>query len=284
MKKLYLVISAFIFGFTPILAKTVYAGGTNGINLTFLRAAIALGPLGIYLVIKRKKMPRGLKNWGRIILLSVLGNAASMICLYVAYDKISVGLATVLHYIYPLAIVLACAAIYKEPVSGTKLTAAILVSAGIILFIDIDKRGEFSGIILAALSGIFYAFYVVYMSKSGLDKLDYLVLTFFVSVFTALAVLIFGGLSDSLDFDMSKKAWVYSIIISVLVTFIGLPLFQAGLRHEGASTAGIISTVEPITGVVLSALVFGEHLNFFGTIGCIIIITGVVMLEKEKGK
>lgn len=282
MKKLYLVIAAFIFGFTPILAKTVYAEGTNAITLTFLRAALALPPLGVYMLFSKKKFPKGIKTWGNISLLSIFGNAASMVCLYIAYDKISVGLATVLHYIYPLAIVLACAVLYKEPVKGAKLTAAILVSVGIILFTDIDKNGGLSGIVLAILSGIFYAFFVVFMEKSELDKLDYMVLSFLVSAFTALAVLLFGLITNSIDFDMSLKAWSYSVVISILVTLIGLPCFQLGLRYEGASTAGIISTVEPITGVVLSALVFNEPLTLLETLGCIIIITGVVMLEKEK--
>lgn len=282
MKKLYLVISAFIFGFTPILAKFVYAGGTNGITLTFLRAALALPVLLGYLSVKKKRFVRGKKTWGKIVLLSVLGNAAAMICLYAAYDKISVGLATVLHYIYPLAIVLACAAIYREPITGTKLTAALLVSAGIVMFLDFERRGDFWGVILAALSGIFYAFYVVYMEKSGLDKLDYMTLTFLVSLFTAVSVFLFGAVSGRLDFDMTPMAWVNSLLISFLVTFVGLPMFQAGLRHEGAGTAGIISTVEPITGVVLSALVFGEHMSILNIVGCIVIIFGVVILEKEK--
>ncbi len=280
MKKLYLVISAFIFGFVPILAKAAYAGGTNGITLTFLRAALVLPVLGGYLILSKKEFPKHRKEWIRIILLSVFGNAASMICLYIAYDKIAVGLATVLHYIYPLAILLAMAVLYKEPVGHRKLAAVLLVSAGIILFMDIDKKGDVSGVVLAALSGMFYAFYVVYMSRTGLDKLDYMVISFLVSVFTAISVFIFGALTNSLDFTMNITGWIYCVVIAILVTVIALPLFQIGLRHEGPSTAGIISTVEPITGVVMSALVFGEHLGFWGILGCIIIIAGVVMLEK----
>ncbi|MGL4373401.1 MAG: DMT family transporter, partial [Turicibacter sp.] len=36
------IVAALIFGFTPILAKITYGLGSNGINLTFFRACLAL--------------------------------------------------------------------------------------------------------------------------------------------------------------------------------------------------------------------------------------------------
>ena len=39
---IFTIISAFVFGFTPILAKLTYDGGNNAITLTFLRALLGL--------------------------------------------------------------------------------------------------------------------------------------------------------------------------------------------------------------------------------------------------
>ena len=39
---IFTIISAFVFGFTPILAKFTYDGGNNAITLTFLRALFGI--------------------------------------------------------------------------------------------------------------------------------------------------------------------------------------------------------------------------------------------------
>ena len=277
--KIYLILSAFIYGFTPILAKTVYSGGTNGMTLTFLRAAMSLPLLFLVLVVKKIDLRLEKGQAKRVVLLAVVGNALSIICLYVAYSFISVGLATVLHYIYPLLIVLICALFFKERMGRRKLIAAVLVTIGILLFMDVNGKGDIFGAVMAFLSGLFYAFNVLYMDKSGLDRMHYLKLTFYISLIMSVTVFLFALPGRQLAFDMSAEAWILAGVISVLVTLCGLPLFQLGVQYEGAATAGILSTVEPITGVLLGAALLGEPLTWAGLVGCALILLGVVLIE-----
>ncbi|HIU48126.1 MAG TPA: EamA family transporter [Candidatus Avimonoglobus intestinipullorum] len=277
--KIYLILSAFIYGFTPILAKTVYSGGTNGMTLTFLRAAMSLPLLFLVLVVKKIDLRLEKGQAKRVVLLAVVGNALSIICLYVAYSFISVGLATVLHYIYPLLIVLICALFFKERMGRRKLIAAVLVTIGILLFMDVNGKGDIFGAVMAFLSGLFYAFNVLYMDKSGLDRMHYLKLTFYISLIMSVTVFLFALPGRQLAFDMSAEAWILAGVISVLVTLCGLPLFQLGVLYEGAATAGILSTVEPITGVLLGAALLGEPLTWAGLVGCALILLGVVLIE-----
>ena len=51
--KVCLILSAFIYGFAPILAKFAYKSGANGITLTFLRTFLML-PLLFFIMIFRK--------------------------------------------------------------------------------------------------------------------------------------------------------------------------------------------------------------------------------------
>lgn len=277
--KIYLILSAFIYGFTPILAKAVYSGGTNGMTLTFLRAAMSLPLLFLVLVVKKIDLRLEKGQAKRVVLLAVVGNSLSIICLYVAYSFISVGLATVLHYIYPLLIVLICALFFKERMGRRKLIAAVLVTMGILLFMDVNGKGDIFGAVMAFFSGLFYAFNVLYMDKSGLDRMHYLKLTFYISLIMSVTVFLFALPGGQLAFDMSAEAWILAEVISVLVTLCGLPLFQLGVLYEGAATAGILSTVEPITGVLLGAALLGEPLTWAGLVGCALILLGVVLIE-----
>ena len=252
--KACLILSAFIYGFAPILAKFAYKSGANGITLTFLRTFLMLPLLFFIMIFRKVSFKLTKKELIDIILLGVVGGSFSMISLYAAYDYISTGLATTLHFIYPLIM---------------------------FMFVDLNNTADKIGVILAILSGIFYSFYVVYMYRSKLDEMDYIKLTFYLMIIMSIGTYIFGLTTDSLVFaEMDYKAWILSVAISLIITLGAVPLFQVGVRCEGASTAGIVSAFEPITSIILGAIFLGETMGLVQYIGGGLIILGVVLAEK----
>ncbi|MCI8404991.1 MAG: DMT family transporter [Clostridia bacterium] len=279
--KICLIVSAFLYGLAPVFAKLAYAGGVNGITLTFLRTALMLPVMLVLMKARRQSFYLNKKELINITALGVVGGTLSMIALYAAYEYISTGLATTLHFIYPLIIVVVSALIYREKVKGVKLLAVMLVTVGVFMFVDLNSRADKAGVILAVLSGVFYSFYVIYMAHSGIDRMDYVKLTFYLMVIMSIGTLLFGILSGGLDFESIKSSgWIYAAVVSVLISLGAIPLFQAGVRYEGASTAGIISAFEPITTIILGALFLGETMGIVQYIGGAVIILGVVLAEK----
>lgn len=279
--KLFLIISALIYGISPVLAAIAYRGGVNGITLTFLRSSISIPILYamIYADGRRLRLPKFILK--KVIVLGIFGGALPILLLYLSYNYIATGLATTLHFIYPLIIVLSSAIIYREKLSRVALSAVVFVTVGIFMFSDISRGASTTGIILAILSGIFYSFYVIYIDKSGLDSMDYLVLTFYVMIIMSASILVFGAATGALSFDISPLSWSVSAIISIIITIGAMPLFQLGVRYEGASTAGILSTVEPITSVILGAAFLGERIGAAQIIGGAMILMGVILAEKN---
>ena len=274
--KVCLILSAFIYGFAPILAKFAYKSGANGITLTFLRTFLMLPLLFFIMIFRKVSFKLTKKELIDIILLGVVGGSFSMISLYAAYDYISTGLATTLHFIYPLIIVITSAVVYKEKIKKIKL-----VTLGMFMFVDLNNTADKIGVILAILSGIFYSFYVVYMYRSKLDEMDYIKLTFYLMIIMSIGTYIFGLTTDSLVFEkMDYKAWILSVAISLIITLGAVPLFQVGVRCEGASTAGIVSAFEPITSIILGAVFLGETMGLVQYIGGGLIIIGVILTEK----
>lgn len=279
--KICLILSALIYGIAPMLAKIAYMGGVNGMTLTFLRTFLMLPLLFILMLARGRSFRLNKKELFDIIILGVVGGSFSIISLYAAYDYISTGLATTLHFIYPLIIVVVSALIYREKITNMKLAAVMLVTLGIFLFVDLNTAADKIGVILAVLSGVFYSFYVIYMDHSGLDKMDYVKLTFYLMIIMSAGTFIFGAATKSIVFnEMSGTAWVFAVIISFLITIGAIPLFQAGVRYEGASTAGIVSALEPITTIILGALFLGEAMGFVQYFGGAMIILGVGIAEK----
>ena len=97
----YVFLSAVVFGFTPVLANLSYAGGNNGVNMAFLRALI---PLPVMVLLGRMTSPgfRPSPRQWRIGLLAGCLNFGCSLMLYSSYSYIPVGIATTLHFLYPL--------------------------------------------------------------------------------------------------------------------------------------------------------------------------------------
>ncbi|MGN0108164.1 MAG: DMT family transporter [Hominilimicola sp.] len=279
--KICLILSALIYGLAPMLAKTAYAGGVNGMTLTFLRTVLMLPLLFVLMLARGGSFQLNKRELFDIVILGVVGGSLSIISLYAAYDYISTGLATTLHFIYPLIIVVVSALIYREKITNMKLAAVMLVTLGIFLFVDLNTAADKIGVILAVLSGVFYSFFVIYMDHSGLNEMDYVKLTFYLMIIMSAGTFIFGTATKSISFaEMNTTAWVFAVIISFLITIGAIPLFQAGVRYEGASTAGIVSALEPITTIILGVMFLGETMGVVQYFGGAMIILGVILAEK----
>lgn len=279
--KICLILSAFIYGLAPLLAKIAYKGGVNGMTLTFLRTFLMLPLLFILMLVRKQSFRLKAREVWSITALGVVGGTLSTTFLYYAYDYIHTGLATTLHFIYPLIIVVVSALVYKEKITKPKLLAVMLVTIGIFLFVDLNSSADKIGVVLAVLSGVFYSFYVIYMDHSGIDKMDYVKLTFYQMIVMSAGTFVFGTATRSIGFsEINALGWTFSTLISFLITIGAIPLFQAGVRYEGAATAGIVSAFEPITTLILGAVFLGESMGIVQYIGGALIIAGVMLAEK----
>lgn len=272
------LVSAFIFGFTPILGKLSYAGGSNAVMLTFFRGLFAVPVL--FVILKLQKVDLGLsrRELRDLLLVGLLGSSPTPLLLYGSYSYIPVGLATVLHFMYPLVVALAGAVLFKSRLGGAKALSLLLGTAGILLFFEGATAVGAKGLLLALASSLTYTVYMLGVERTSLRHMHYFKLSMY---FCLLSVLVSGGfglLTGQLTFRLTPEAWVYSFLVSMFVSIGAITLFQLGIMLAGASTTAILSTLEPITGVLCGVLVLGEVLSLPKIIGCALILAGVLLV------
>lgn len=280
--KIYLVISALAYGTAPVLAKMCYNGGANSITLAFLRSFLCLPIILIILVANKISLKLSKKELVYVLTAGIIGNSFMLLTLYAAYDFIPVGMATILHYIYPIITVFACRIFFKERLNKKVIFASFLVTVGIAIFSKMEQGNSLVGIALSLMSGLFYSFNLIYLDKTGLNGMNYMKLTFYFSLIMSIITFIFAILSKKLTFNLSCHAWFLAFVISVIVTFIALPCLQIGVRYVGAAETGIISTIEPLCSVLLSAVFLSEAVTIRGVIGGVMIILGVAIAKENK--
>ena len=69
-----------------------------------------------------------------------------------------------------------------------------------------------------------------------------------------------------------------TVLLSMSVAVFGVSLFQVGVSLVGPQTTSILSTFEPITGIIIGILIFNEALSIRTGAGLASILIAVVLV------
>ena len=284
------MLSSITFGFAFTLGPMTYgAGGSNPVTLTFLRNFLSL-PFLLLIVLFLKVDLRVTKNQLKnLAILGFIGNSITTLLLNIAFAHIDVGIVTPIHFTYPIFVTLGCVLFFHEKLSKQKIIALVIAMSGIgCFFIESLNSASFNlstliGLILAVASGAFYAFYIIFMDKSGLKSESPFKITFYVAIASSIGMFFYGISTNQLVLSsLTTKSWIISAVFAFLCTVVALSLLQVGIKHIGASEAAVISTFEPITSVIFGILLLNEKITPIKIIACILIFSGVLILSFAK--
>ena len=188
-------------------------------------------------------------------------------------------MATSLHYVYPTFVLLAGAIFFHERITPIKALCFVLCTMGIFFLYSPEAESNLSGIILALLSGNVFAFYILWLEKSGLKSLYPFKLSFYLEMATSGIMLIINLLVGTFTISMTPLAWL-SVIAQSSVFLLANVLFQIGVREIGGQRAALLSTFEPITSIVLGVLFLHEPFGVKAAVGMVLILASVFLLTR----
>ena len=81
------VISALVFGITPVLASMTFEMGSNAMTLTFYRNALAVPVLLVVLLYRRENLKISLRDFAVLFLVSGLFSVSTTYLVYASYDN-----------------------------------------------------------------------------------------------------------------------------------------------------------------------------------------------------
>lgn len=281
----FAVISAISFGVSPILIAITYQMGNNSMMMAFVRNLLVLPFLFFYIKFRRISMRISKDQLIKLIVMTVFGTCLSLTVLYISYNYIPVSLATSIHFIYPSIVAVLSVIVFKEYMSPLRKLAVACSLFGILLFIDFRAGSSnlLIGIGLALISGIAYAFYLVYMAKSGVLKIESIVILYYSclisSIFLGALALVSGNLVIT---GIKLEGWLLIFLISIMLAFLGTMFTQLAILNIGATTTSVLATLEPITTIVLGVVLFNEKLGIIKLLACILILLAVFLLAIDQ--
>lgn len=265
--------------------------GTVGIFVRFIPLASAgiafcRGILGCVFLLLLRTLTGKKPNFADIQksgwLLAVSGAAIGInwILLFEAYRYTTVAIATICYYLAPAFVTLGSPLI-GETLSGKKLGCIGVALIGMVFVSGVlqgDQRSSVLGVVLGVAAAVFYATVILLNKKlSSITANDRTLCQLAAaSLVVAPYLLMTGGI----DFGgMSALSWILLSILGIVHTGLAYALYFEGIRDVHAQTAAILSYLDPVLSILLSALILREKLDASSIIGSVLILGSALYSE-----
>ena len=199
------ILSAVLFGTMPLFARTAYQYGSNAWSTAFARYLFGGVILLLFFAFSPGQTVRITPRQGRRLFLLSIFQAATPVLLYLSYNTIDSGLATTLHFTYPVMVILLMTLLRHVPLTRQKLLCTALCIAGVLCFYTPGERVGALGMALAVLSGLTFSLYILILGNSGLSSLPVLTATFWISIFAAAEIGALAFLLGELNLDVGRR-------------------------------------------------------------------------------
>ena len=277
---IYTALSAIIFGLMPLLTKIIIARGATSLTIPFFRVFYVT--IVLFFVLKIKKIDLHLEKRELLsaLLTSVFGSGLTIIILNESYNYVDTGIATSLHFLYPLFVAILCCFFYGEKIKKKQMISLSFALVGIICFMS-KGNGSLFGYFLAIASGLTYAFYLVKMDKTGLVKMNALKLSFYLALFTTIEIFTINLFMQDVVFKLDAIAYVLLLVLALSSSFLATVLLQKGVLLLGSTRASFICLLEPVTSMIVGILFLGEALTLNKGLGGLAIIISLIIFLQE---
>lgn len=276
--RLELIGAMLIFGTIGIFVH--YIPLTSGV-IALARAVLGAAFLICVMAVRRVSVPwKAVRRCAPLLCLSGACIGFNWILLFEAYRYTSVQVATLCYYMAPVFITLLSPVVLHERLTAAKLVcvAAALIGMGLISGADISGNVGFTGILLGLGAAVLYAC-VVLMNKKlhGLGPFD----TTVVQLLSAAVVLLpYTLLTGNLSaVSITPMAAVLLVIVGIVHTGVAYTLYFSSMRFIRAQTSAIFSYIDPVTTIILSALVLGEKMTPMSIAGAALILASTLASE-----
>jgi drug/metabolite transporter (DMT)-like permease len=282
-----IVLGAMLWGMTGSITEWVLAN--TDLSVPFIltvRLIIAGGSILAYLAFKKEDIFTVVKTpyWrNQVILFSVFGMVGLQFTFSMAIETSNAVVATLLQFSAPIFVVLYVSFSHKKwpprfqtiGIAGTLAGLFLLLTNGSLSNLLVSTEALLWGVAV----GLTFAFYTLYPSR--LMK-EYSVLTI-----VGWSMLIGGIMLGIVNRVWQSAEWsiigqpkmIFILVILIFFGTLAFLLFLSSMNYISAVETSILSSVEPLTVMIISVIWFDTMLQNVQMLGAMIMLTFVTWLS-----
>jgi len=296
---LYIASAAFLWGVAATAGRAAFTGRLlphgesirpiDPLILSQTRATFSFLLLACVLILargwRRLRLPVG--DVGRMFLLGIFGVAASNYCYYLAVQRTNVATAIILQYTAPVWVLLYAVVRGLQRPSLPRVGAVLLALSGIALVIGILHPGglrlDAAGVMAAILAAFSFAFYNI-GAHDVLERYDHWTVLLYVIGVASLFWLVLNPPSKIIAAHYSGLQWLFLLGFSLISVLGPFACYFAGLQYLEPTRAIVVSCLEPVFSIVIAAIALGEVLRPVQSVGILLVLLSIVVVQMPDGK
>lgn len=278
MEKMKLVIAMLIVGSIGIFVHFI------AIPSAVVAAARAIiGTLFLLLTIISKRTAIQWKFVKQNAIYLIISGAAigfNWIFLFEAYQYTTVAVATLCYYMAPAFVILLAPIVLKEKLTPLNILCTLFALLGAVLISGVlgGSGANLTGVFYGLLAAVLYASIMILNKKmKGLSGLE---LTFFQLTVATCVMLPYVLITEDLvNLLWTPQSMSLLLIVGIIHTGLVYQLFFSAMNQLPAQTSSLLSYIDPITAIFLSAWLLQEKLSPIQVMGTVLILGSALVNE-----
>ena len=267
------------FGLIPLFTLPLMGKGMVYDSILFYRFLFASMALAAVMLLKKETFRIDLRDLPVFILLAFFYTFSSLFLLC-GYGYMGAGVATTLHFTYPVFVTLLMFFLFREKTGWLTWLAIALAVCGVAL-LSLPESGlsaDVKGIIIVLLSAVAYGSYIVGVNKSRVRNMNSRKLAFYVFVFTTVIFGIRNLVTGNIQLPPDPVSYCHLFLLAVLPTVVSNITLVLAVQNIGGTLTSVLGALEPLTAVCIGALVFGEDFTLREGFGILLVLTAVTVI------
>ncbi len=273
-----LIITMLIFGSIGLVRRNI---PYSSAMIAFFRGAVAVVILVFLRLFNRSgiDMPAIRKNLLPLVVSGVF-IGVNWILLFEAYRFTTIAVATISYYMAPVFTVIASVFILKEKLTVRKTVCVMLAVIGMVFVSGVieDGVGGLKGVLLGMGAALLYAGDVIINKLvKGVDGTDRTIIQMGAAALAVLPYWLMNENFSSLTFSLQPVIMLF--VAAIICTALPYSLYFSAIQHVPAQTAAMLSYIDPVVAVLISALVLGEGMTVLTLAGVVLVIGAAMASE-----
>jgi drug/metabolite transporter (DMT)-like permease len=273
------------WGLNFIVIKSALAAFLSPQSFNAVRWTLATGVLLTLTAVRRESFQIAPRDWGRIALVSGVGNVLQQVSFINGIRLTTAGHAALMMGMSPVIVALAGAALGLERVDRRIWAGIALSVVGLALLVRPGAAGAppsaFLGDLLVLTSAACWALYTL-ASRPLAVRYPPAALTT-ITVALASAVLIAIGLGDLRAQSWETvpwSAWAGLVYSGGVTIAFGYAIWAVAIRRIGTARTAIVTNLNPVVAVIAAWLLLGERLDATQIAGAALVVAGVALARR----
>jgi probable blue pigment (indigoidine) exporter len=274
------MVAAASFAICNVLSKLVLTAGSDVLTLSLFRGLVGVALLFIWL--KAVSLPFPLTPRARLISLGLgLLFAGVVFGLFAAISIVTVPIAVLTYFVYPLLTGIAGALLGIDKVGWRGAVAAVVAFIGLALMIRAHPQQLAWAGLAFAIGAAVCRTTILLVTQSQLQDSDPQLTTWYLILSSTAILAAAALLTWNWHAPGTATGWVALIAVSVGTTISVFALFVS-IRRVGPFRTALIMYLEPLLSTVLSGPVAGEAITLPQALGASIMLLALVGFQLRR--